>query len=86
MKNIYFQTYCIDKNLDKQLEKISNMMNITKEQCLKLKPLLRVDITYIKTAFETIDNVYGNMENYIVNGLNITNEEILKLKNIMIEN
>jgi protein-tyrosine phosphatase len=88
-KTIYeeylFSNYCIDKNLDKQVEKISIMMNITKEECLKLKPLLRVDIVYIKTAFKTIDNIYGSIENYIKNGLCITNEEILKLKNIMLE-
>jgi len=44
---------------------------------------MKVDLEYINEAFQTIDDNYGNLENYIVSGLNISEQEREHLKNLL---
>lgn len=80
-----FSNYCIEKTINQQLAKVCNIMNIEHKDCHKILPLMYVELDYINKAFETIDNKYGNINNYILNGLNISFEDIVKLKKIMLE-
>ena len=50
-----------------------------------LRPLLGVEREYIETAFQTAEEKYGSLENFIRDGLNISDEDIQKLRNKFIE-
>jgi protein-tyrosine phosphatase len=80
-----FSNYCIERTINQQLVKVCNIMNIEHRDSHKILPLMFVELDYINKAFETIDNKYGNINNYILNGLNISFEEIIKLKKIMLQ-
>ena len=50
-----------------------------------LRPLLGVEREYIETAFQTAEEKYGSLENFIRDGLNISDKDIQKLRNKFIE-
>ena len=50
-----------------------------------LRPLLGVEREYIEAAFQTAEEKYGSLENFIRDGLNISDEDIQKLRNKFIE-
>ena len=79
-----FSNDCIEKTINQQLAKVCRIMDIEHKDSFKLLPLMYVNLDYINTAFNTIDYVYGGMDNYIRSGLGITNKEIQKLKNILL--
>jgi protein-tyrosine phosphatase len=47
--------------------------------------LIGVEQIYIETAFETAEEQYGSLENFIRDGLNISDEDIQKLRNKFLE-
>ncbi len=79
-----FSNYCIERTLNKQLAKVCDIMDINHNDAFKIMPLMIVDIDYINEAFNTIDKIYGNIQNYIEIGLKITKAEINKLKSILL--
>ena len=85
IKEYLFSNYCIERTINAQLAKVCKIMNIEHKDCSKIMPLMKVDIDYINEAFQTIDDKYGNINNYIKIGLEISDEEIIKLKEFMLE-
>lgn len=85
IKEYLFSNYCIERTINQQLAKVCSIMNIDHKDCYKIMPLMIVDIDYINEAFQTIDDKYGNINNYIENGLKLSNDDIKKLKEIMLE-
>jgi protein-tyrosine phosphatase len=79
-----FSNECIERTIDKQYEKISTALSISIEDCKKMDCLLKVQIKYIEAALDKIDELYGNMDNYIKNGLELTSGEIEQLRRIML--
>lgn len=79
-----FSNDCIEKTINQQLAKVCRIMDIEHKDSFKLLPLMYVNLDYINTAFNTIDHVYGSMDNYIRSGLGIKNKEIQKLKDILL--
>ena len=79
-----FSNYCINRTIDKQLDRVCRNMNINRSDGNKILPLLTVDISYIESAFNTIKLNYGDVNNYIKKGLEISEEEITTLKNILL--
>ena len=79
-----FSNYCIEKTFDQQLIKVSEMLNISKEDIHKIIPLLKVNIEYINSALDTINEYYGNMNIYIKQGLLLSDNQIEKLKSILL--
>ncbi|MDF1568165.1 MAG: tyrosine-protein phosphatase [Spirochaetaceae bacterium] len=51
-----------------------------------IRPLLRVEEAYIRTAFETIDRQWGSFEVYQFEGLGLKNDEVKALKERLLEN
>ena len=50
-----------------------------------LRPLLGVEREYIETAFQTAEEKYGSLENFIKDGLDISDEDIQKLRKKFLE-
>jgi len=50
-----------------------------------LRPLLGVEREYIETAFQTAEDTYGSLENYIRVGLDISDAEIQELRSLLLE-
>ena len=78
-----FSNYCIEKTINLQLAKVCKILNINEKDAFKILPVMKVDLEYINEAFQTIDDNYGNLENYIVSGLNISEQEREHLKNLL---
>jgi protein-tyrosine phosphatase len=50
-----------------------------------MRPLLGVEQEYIETAFQTAEETYGSLENYIKVGLSISDSEIQELRSLLLE-
>lgn len=50
-----------------------------------LRPVLIVDAAYIQAAFDTIDEHYGSLDNYFVEGLGLTLSKRQALKDLLLE-
>ena len=62
--------------IDDMLDQIK-LMSLFQADVEVLRPLLGVEQEYIETAFETAEETYGSLENYIREGLEISDEEII---------
>ena len=85
MEEYMFSNHCINRTIDRQLTKVCGIMNINIEDGPKILPLLTVQSDYIENAFKTIDEEYGNMNNYIIKGLKLSEKEILTLKLLLLK-
>ena len=61
------------------------LMSLYQTDAEILRPLIGVEQIYIETAFETAEEQYGSLENFIRDGLNISDEDIQKLRNKFLE-
>lgn len=61
------------------------LMSLYQADAEILRPLIGVEQIYIETAFETAEEQYGSLENFIRDGLNISDEDIQKLRNKFLE-
>ena len=81
----YLKTNEFTKNkIDDLIVHVSNIMNISKDKSKLLKPLLTVDIEYINSAINTINEYYHNKNNYIKNILKINDTMKQQFKNYML--
>lgn len=85
LKEYMFSNYCIERTIEKQMIKVCNIFNISIDNGNKILPLLKVDINYINSAIKTINEEYGNIDNYVKTGLKISNDEVVTLKSILCE-
>lgn len=70
--------------IDDMLDQIK-LMSLFQADVEVLRPLLGVEQEYIETAFETAEETYGSLENYIREGLEISDEEIIELRSLLLE-
>jgi len=85
MEEYMFSNHCINRTIDRQLAKVCVIMNISMNDGPKILPLLTVQSDYIQNAFKTIDEEYGNMNNYIKKVLKLSEKEILTLKLLLLK-
>lgn len=74
----------IDKNLDTQIKNISKIMGLTLEDAKEMEPILRVDIDFINSAIDTINENYDSVKEFITNTLNFSLKEQDQLKELLI--
>ena len=74
----------IEKNLEKQFENISKIMGLSIEEAREIEPILRVDIDYITSAIDTINENYNSVQEFITNTLNFSLREQDQLKELLI--
>ena len=84
MGEYMFSNHCINRTIDRQLYKVCGIMNINMCDSNKILPLLTVQSEYIENAFKTIEEEYGNINNYIKKGLKLSEKEILTLKILLL--
>ena len=61
------------------------LMSLYQADAEILRPLLGVEREYIETAFQTAEDTYGSLENYIRVGLEISDAEIQELRSLLLE-
>lgn len=77
----YMKTNVFTKNrIDEMIDKIE-LMSLYQVDAEILRPLIGVERIYIETAFNTAEEEYGSLDNFIREGLNISDEEIQMLRN-----
>lgn len=81
----YLKTnFFIQDSMEKQMENVAKILDISSEDSKKLLPLLEVNIDYIESAINTANKKYGSIHNFISEGLNISLKERDQLKELMI--
>ena len=81
----YMKTNVFTKDrIDEMIDKIE-LMSLYQVDAEILRPLIGVERIYIETAFNTAEEKYGSLENFIREGLNISDEEIQMLRNKFLE-
>ena len=81
----YMKTNVFTKDrIDEMIDKIE-LMSLYQVDAEILRPLIGVERIYIETAFNTAEEKYGSLENFIREGLNISDEEIQILRNKFLE-
>ena len=81
----YMKTNVFTKDrIDEMINKIA-LMSLYQVDAEILRPLIGVERIYIETAFNTAEEKYGSLENFIREGLNISDEEIQMLRNKFLE-
>jgi len=83
--NDYMKTNQFTKERIEEIIGQIELMTLYQTDAEILRPLLGVDREYIETAFQTAEEKYGSLENFIRDGLNISDEDIQKLRNKFIE-
>ena len=83
--NDYMKTNQFTKERIEEIIGQIELMTLYQTDAEILRPLLGVEREYIETAFQTAEEKYGSLENFIRDGLNISDEEIQKLRNKFIE-
>ena len=83
--NDYMKTNQFTKDRIEEIIGQIKLMTLYQTDAEILRPLLGVEREYIETAFQTAEEKYGSLENFIRNGLNISDEDIQKLRNKFIE-
>ena len=81
----YMKTNIFTKDrIDEMIDKIE-LMSLYQVDADILRPLIGVERIYIETAFNSAEEKYGSLENFIREGLNISDEEIQTLRNKFLE-
>jgi len=83
--NDYMKTNQFTKERIEEIIGQIELMTLYQTDAEILRPLLGVEREYIETAFQTAEEKYGSLENFIRDGLNISDEDIQKLRNKFIE-
>ena len=81
----YMKTNQFTKERIEEIIEQIELMTLYQTDAEILRPLLGVEREYIETAFQTAEEKYGSLENFIRDGLNISDEDIQKLRNKFIE-
>ena len=79
--NDYMKTNQFTKERIEEIIGQIELMTLYQTDAEILRPLLGVEREYIETAFQTAEEKYGSLENFIRDGLNISDEDIQKLRN-----
>ena len=61
------------------------LMTLYQTDAEVLRPLLGVEREYIETAFQTAEDEYGSLMNFIRHGLNISDDDLQKLRTKFLE-
>jgi len=83
--NDYMKTNQFTKERIEEIIGQIELMTLYQTDAEILRPLLGVEREYIETAFQTAEEKYGSLENFIRDGLNISDKDIQKLRNKFIE-
>ena len=83
--NDYMKTNQFTKDRIEEIIGQIKLMTLYQTDAEILRPLLGVEREYIETAFQTAEEKYGSLENFIREGLNISDEEIQILRNKFLE-
>ena len=83
--NDYMKTNQFTKERIEEIIGQIELMTLYQTDAEILRPLLGVEREYIETAFQTAEEKYGSLENFIRDGLNISDEDIQKLRNKFIK-
>jgi len=83
--NDYMKTNAFTKERIEEILNQIELMSLYQADAEILRPLIGVEKIYIETAFETAEEQYGSLENFIRVGLNISDEDIQKLRNKYLE-
>ncbi len=83
--NDYMKTNQFTKERIEEIIAQIELMTLYQTDAEILRPLLGVEREYIEAAFQTAEEKYGSLENFIRDGLNISDEDIQKLRNKFIE-
>ena len=83
--NDYMKTNQFTKERIEEIIEQIELMTLYQTDAEILRPLLGVEREYIETAFQTAEEKYGSLENFIRDGLNISDKDIQKLRNKFIE-
>ena len=81
----YMKTNQFTKERIEEIIAQIELMTLYQTDAEILRPLLGVEREYIEAAFQTAEEKYGSLENFIRDGLNISDEDIQKLRNKFIE-
>lgn len=83
--NDYMKTNAFTKERIEEILNQIELMSLYQADAEILRPLIGVEKIYIETAFETAEEQYGSLENFIRVGLKISDEDIQKLRNKYLE-
>ncbi|MDC0885267.1 tyrosine-protein phosphatase [Gammaproteobacteria bacterium] len=81
----YMKTNAFTEDRIEEILSQIKLMSLYQADAEILRPLIGVEQIYIETAFETAEEEYGSLENFIRDGLNISDEDIQKLRNKFLE-
>jgi len=81
----YMKTNAFTEDRIEEILDQIKLMSLYQADAEILRPLIGVEQIYIETAFETAEEQYGSLENFIRDGLNISDEDIQKLRNKFLE-
>ncbi|MDC0207519.1 tyrosine-protein phosphatase, partial [Pseudomonadota bacterium] len=81
----YMKTNAFTENRIEEILDQIELMSLYQADAEILRPLIGVERIYIETAFQTAEEKYGSLENFIRDGLNISDEDIQKLRNKFLE-
>lgn len=76
LTNYYFHDF-----IEENLQKVATYKGVDESI---MRPLMGVEKSYIETAFKTIEDNYGTVENYLCKVLNVCDVEVEKLKKMLL--
>ncbi|MBK2403039.1 tyrosine-protein phosphatase [Erysipelothrix sp. strain 2 (EsS2-6-Brazil)] len=82
----YLETNTMTHELvEKELAGFKVKENLTDDQVNNIRGYMTVDTSYLKEAWDAIEEIYGDFETYVSEGLLLSEEDVETLKKIYIE-
>ncbi|AZK43446.1 tyrosine-protein phosphatase [Erysipelothrix piscisicarius] len=82
----YLETNTMTHELvEKELAGFKVKENLTDDQVNNIRGYMTVDTSYLKEAWDAIEDIYGDFETYVSEGLLLSEEDVETLKKIYIE-